>query len=176
MVPLAFDEFATAPLRLSASGLVRAPAASVFAELGDPSRWFPLMTSCVWRGQVGGVGSERDVHVRLLGRFCEKMLVWQPAAGDDQVARVTFTMTETSSPIISRMAEDYLVTPEPDGVRLDWTLAATPVLIARPATPIVRWVLRRMFAKFRRRLEELAVAHAAMNRSSNDPVRGTPAS
>lgn len=173
MVPLSLDELQAAPFRFTASGHLNAPAASVFVELADPSRWFPLISSCLWRGRVGGVGSVREVHVRLFGTFLETMLAWEPE-GDGGGARVAFTMTETSSPLVTRMAEDFALTPELGGVRLDWTVAAETTALGRMATPMLRHTLRRMFVAFRPRLEQLAAAPAT--RRSAEPARGTPAS
>ena len=40
---------------------------AVFAELRDPSLWFPLMRRSVWHtGATSGVGAEREVDIRLL--------------------------------------------------------------------------------------------------------------
>ena len=177
MVPLSLDEHCqlqATPFRFTASGHLNAPAAGVFAELADPSRWFPLIRSCLWHGRVGGVGSVREVHVRLFGTFRETMLAWEPARGGG-TARVAFTMTETSSPLVSCMAEDFVVTSELGDVRLDWTVAAVTTALGRLATPVLRRTLRRMFAVYRPRLERLARV-APVPRPSTEPARGTPAS
>ncbi|HEX7836215.1 MAG TPA: SRPBCC family protein [Kofleriaceae bacterium] len=177
MVPLSLDErrqIQATPFRFTASGHLNASAAGVFIELADPSRWFPLITSCLWHGRVGGVGSVREVHVRLFGTFRETMIAWEPA-GPGGTARVAFTMTETTSPLVSCMAEDFAITPALGGVRLDWTLAAVTTALGRLAAPALRQTLRRMFAVYRPRLERLA-ASAPVARPSTEPARGTPAS
>jgi hypothetical protein len=178
MVPLSLDELPAAPFRFTASGHLNAPSAGVFVELADPSRWFPLMRSCLWHGRVGGVGSVREVHLRLFGTFREAMLAWEPAgsSGEGGIARVAFTMTETSSPLVSRMAEDFAITPELGGVRLDWTVAAVTTALGRLAAPILRQTLRRMFGAYRPRLEQRAARAAPVPRPSTEPARGTPAS
>lgn len=177
MVPLSLDErrqIQATPFRFTASGHLNAPAVGVFVELADPSRWFPLITSCLWHGRVGGVGSVREVHVRLFGMFRETMLAWEPE-GPGGTARVAFTMTETTSPLVSRMAEDFAITPELGGLRIDWTVAAVTTALGRLATPVLRQSLRRMFAVYRPRLERLAAA-VPVPRPSTEPARGTPAS
>lgn len=176
-MPLSLDErrqIQGTPFRFTASGHLNASAAGVFVELADPSRWFPLIRSCLWHGRVGGVGSVREVHVRLFGTFRETMLAWEPA-GPGGTARVVFTMTETTSPLVSGMAEDFAITPALGGIRLDWTVAAVTTALGGMATPVLRQTLRRMFAVYRPRLERLAAA-APFPRSSTEPARGTPAS
>ena len=83
-------------------------------------------------------------------------------------------MTETSSPLVSCMAEDFVVTSELGGVRLDWTVAAVTTALGRLATPALRRTLQRMFAAYRPRLERLAQV-APVPRSSTEPTRGKPA-
>jgi hypothetical protein len=105
----------------------------------------------MWHGHVGGVGAEREVGVRLFGRFRETMLAWEPDR------RVAFTMTSTTSPLVAQMAEDFQITSELGGVRLDWTVVATPTGLGRLVTPALRAILGRMFRTYRPRLERLAI-------------------
>ena len=171
MVPLSLDELQTAPFRFTASGHLNAPSSRVFAELGDPSRWFPLMSTCSWHGRIGGVGSVREVRVRLFGTFRETMLAWDEAGSGR--ARVAFTMTETSSPLVARMGEDFTLTPELAGVRLDWTLAAVLTAVGKPVAPVLRQIVRRMFAAYRPRLERAAAA-SPVGEPAPAPLHGTP--
>ncbi len=163
------EDLSTAPFLFTASGMLNATAAQVFVELGDPSRWFPLMSSSAWHGRVGGVGAEREVTVQLFGRFRETMLVWDPDT------RVVFTMTSTTSPLVARMAEEWKLTPELGGVRADWTVAAHPTAIGRFAMPIVRRTLREMFRRLRPKLEQRAGAQPPA-RPAAPPLHGTPRS
>jgi hypothetical protein len=129
-----------APFRFTAHATLDADPDAVFAELADPSLWFPLMRRSVWRtAATSGVGAERVVDVRLFGRFRERMLAWEPGR------RVAFTMLETTSPLVARMAEDWRLERDGAGTRLDWTVAATPTAVGRPTTPALRGILRVMF-------------------------------
>ena len=169
MSPMTVEDLSTAPFLFMESGMLSATAAQVFVELGDPSRWFPLMTSCAWHGRVGGVGSEREVSMQLFGRFRETMLLWQR---DTDVA---FTMIATTSPLVARMAEAWKLTPELGGVRVDWTVAAYPTALGRPAMPIIRRVLREMFRRLRPKLERRAAAQP-FAAPADKPLHGTPPS
>jgi hypothetical protein len=145
--PLALAEFDAAPFRYVASGHIAGSPRAVFDELRDPSQWFPLMTRCVWTtAEIGGVGAEREVTVRMFGKFRARMLVWEPDA------RVAFAMTGTTSRLVAQMGEDLRLQPDGDGVRLDWIVAARLTALGR-ATPGLRLILGRMFAGYRRNLE-----------------------
>lgn len=151
--PLTLDEFDAAPFQVAASRVLKAPISAVFEELGDPSGWFPMMSSSMWVGRVGGVGSDRDVHVRTFGKFREHMIAWEP----DQ--RVAFTMTRSNSPLVARMGEDFAIRREDGGTRLDWRMVIYPKPIARPLQPVLQLVVGRMAAIAVKRLERRANAH-----------------
>jgi hypothetical protein len=141
MSPMTLDDFDTAPFRFAGSFELAATPDAIFDELGDPSLWFPMMRRSVWRtGATSGVGAKREVDVLGFGIFREQMLAW------DRGRRVAFTMVETTSPLVTRMAEDWRITSSPKGARLDWIVAATPSPFARPITPALRVVLRGLFA------------------------------
>jgi hypothetical protein len=144
MTPMTLADFETAPFRLSTSYELEATPEAVFDELGDPSIWFPLMRRSVWRtGATSGVGAKREVEMVGFGIFREEMLAW------DRGHRVAFTMFETTSPLVTRMGEDFRITPSPNGVRLEYNVAATPATFARPLAPALRVVLRSLFGMTR---------------------------
>ncbi len=147
MTPIALDEYDAQPFRFAASARLPANPQAVFDELGDMSLWFPMMRRSVWKtGATSGVGAEREVEIAMFGRFRERMLAW------DAGRRIAFTMTSTTSPLVARMAEDWRLERTGDGVRLDWTVVAQPTAIGRPISPILRVVLRGMFASAQRTL------------------------
>lgn len=152
MMPMTIGDFDTAPFRFMASGLISAPHAAVFAQLHDPSKWFPLMSRSVWHGRACCVGARREVAVRMFGTFQEEILIWEPDV------RVAFTMTDTNSPLVDRMGEDYKLTAELGGSRIDWTVAAHTTRLGKLATRPLKKVLGQMFAMYRSRLEKLAAA------------------
>src|SRR5688572_26569075 len=103
--PQPLDFVDSAPLRVSDSAVVRAPAAKVFEAFADTEswpEWFPLMREARWVGtEKSRVGAEREVALLLLGRYTERFLAWEPAK------RFAFTMTKSSSPLAKAIAEDF---------------------------------------------------------------------
>ena len=144
LAPMTLADFNRAPFRVSRRATLAATADAVFAELGDPSLWFPLMRRSVWRtGATSGVGAQREVDVLGFGRFRETMLAWDRGRG------VAFTMTATTSPLVTRMAEDWRITQVAGGCDVEWIVAATPSAIGRPLTPMLRLVIGRLFGMAR---------------------------
>ena len=142
LTPLELHEFDSQPLRVAGGARLDADPELVFAELSDPSLWFPLMRRSVWKtGATSGVGAEREIDNTLFGRARERMLAWDPGV------RVAFTMTEVTSPFVDRMGEEWLVTTEDGGTRLDFKLVATPSRLGRLASPVLKRTLAVMFAR-----------------------------
>src|SRR5262245_50065179 len=142
MTPIALADFDEQPFRFTATAKLEADPLAVFAELGDPSLWFPLMRRSVWKtGATSGVGAEREVDVMTFGKFRERMIAWERG---EQVA---FTMTATTSPLMEAMAEDWRLSREDSVTRLDWTVVATPTRLGRIATLPLRGILRMMFRR-----------------------------
>ena len=152
------DYFAVAPVRLECLAHIKASPDAVFAALAEPAswpRWFPLMTRAAWVAPTtnGSVGAERDVALRVLGRFRERMIAWQPGQ------RYAFTMVQSSSPFASKMAEDYQLQAVAGGTELRWTFAVTPTTVGKLAVPGLRIVMRKIFTTAGKRLNaELARA------------------
>lgn len=154
-------DFGGAPLAVTATTVLDAEPAAVFEELRDPSLWFPLMRRSVWHtGATSGVGAEREVDIRLFGRFRERMLAWQPGE------RVAFTMIATTSPLVAQMAEDWRLQPHGDGTQLTWTVVAVPSALARPTRPAMRALLRAMFAVSRPGLARRAASYPRARNSA----------
>lgn len=152
--PQSLDFVETAPLRVSDSAVVRAPAAKVFEVFADTESWpawFPLMQKARWVGkETSGVGAEREVGLLLLGKYTERFLAWEPGK------RFAFTMTKSSSPLANAIAEDFRFT-EVDGgkaTRIDWVLAARPRLIGRALRPVLETTMKRVFKSSGPRLEK----------------------
>ncbi len=153
------DYFAVAPVRLQCEAHIRATPDAVFAKLAEPASWpawFPLMTRARWVAPTtsGAVGAERDVAMRILGHFRERMIAWQPGE------RFAFTMVKSSSPFASAMAEDYQLHAVPGGTQLRWMLAVTPTTIGKFAVPGLRMVMRKIFTSAGARLNA-ELAHVA---------------
>ena len=142
MTPVALEEYDELPFRFTATAKLDADPLSVFAELGDPSLWFPMMRRSVWKtGATSGVGAEREVDMVSFGKFRERMIAWD--AGE----RVAFTMIGTTSKLMDRMAEDWQLSRDGIYTRVDWIVVAKPTLIGRAATLPLRGIMRMMFMR-----------------------------
>jgi uncharacterized protein YndB with AHSA1/START domain len=142
LTPLALHDFDDAPFRVVRNYHIDGTPAAVFAELGDPSKWFPLMKRCVWiTAETGGVGAERDVTVTTFGTFRGRMLAWEPEH------RVAFTFVATTSPLVGQLGEDFRLTSEDGGTRLDWTMAGRTSKVGWITRPILRGVLPAMMRR-----------------------------
>lgn len=126
---------------------------TAFADASEWTQWWPMMTTSRWTAGAGGIGAEREVAVRMLGSFREQMIAWEPDV------RFAFTMIASSSPIASQIAEDYRLTPDGAGTRVDWLLAARPNALGKLATPVVRTVMSRMFVRGMNNLDHLLSAN-----------------
>jgi uncharacterized protein YndB with AHSA1/START domain len=132
----------TAPVVLRVEGRFAAPPGRVFEAFADApgwTGWFPSMTRSAWTAGGGGVGSEREVSVRGFGAVRERFLAWEPGA------RFSFTMIGATSPLIRRMGEDYRLSADGAGARLDVTVGIDPTRLGRVAMPIARRILGRSF-------------------------------
>lgn len=145
--------FDSARLRAVASIRLSAPPDRVFASFAEPAdwrRWFPLLRSARWvSGAPGGMGAEREVAVAAFGRFHERFIAWEPGR------RFAFTMIGTTSPLVVQMAEDYQLSPDGSGTRVDWVMAATPTGLGAVLGAPTRLVMEGLFARGGRRLERL---------------------
>jgi len=150
LTPLALAEFDDAPFRVAASYHVAGTPEALFAELGDPSKWFPLMKRCVWiTAETGGVNAERDVTLTGFGTFRARMLAW------DANQRVAFTMVATTSGMVGQLAEDLRLSPDGDGTRLDWTMCGRSRGVGRAIQPLLRVTLRQLMNRAAKQLGEL---------------------
>jgi hypothetical protein len=153
MEPMTLAEIETAPFRVNKTARFEASPDALFAELVDPQRWlawFPLMYRAAWiTPKTSGVGAEREVALRVFGKYRERMLAWDPGE------RFAFTMTGSTSPLVSRMAEDWRLSREGNGVRLDWTVGAYPSALGKLGAPALKAVLSRLFTGGGAKLEKL---------------------
>ena len=144
--------FDSAPLRIVATARFAVPPAHVFEAFADPGtwpRWFPLMTRAAWTKGEASVGAERDVALTLLGTFRERIIAWEPGK------RFAFTMVGSTSPLADRLAEDYRLSPDAGGTRLDWVMAGHPTSVGKLLTPAVRAMMRQIFRRAGKNLDHL---------------------
>ena len=144
MIPTDETFFHTAPQIIRQRVSLGAEPELVFAALADArswTKWFPLMNEAAWTTeQASGVGAEREVNLRLLGRYRERMIVWEPGI------RYAFTIVASNSGMATSIAEDYRISPDgPGRSYLDWTFAATPRSWVKPVSPVVRLAMEQVF-------------------------------
>jgi len=149
--PVSLGFFDDAPVRIVTTCRLGATPDHVFDTLADPAswpRWFPLMSRAGWTSPgPAALGAEREVALRAFGQFRERFIAWEPGA------RYTFTMIGTTSPLVDAMGEDYRLTADGKGTRLDWTIAARPSRIGRVLTPALRMIMKRIGSAAARRLD-----------------------
>ena len=153
MEPMTLAEIETAPFRVNKTARFEASPDALFAQMVDPKTWllwFPMMYRAEWITlKTSGVGAEREVVLRVFGKYRERMLAWEPGE------RFSFTMTGSTSPLVSRMAEDWRMSREGNGTRLDWTVGGYPTTLGKLGAPALRAVLGRLFTGGGAKLEKL---------------------
>ena len=151
--PTDLDFFTTSAHRIVGRRHISASPERVFGSFAEPSewpKWFPMLRRATWLKGTGGLGSEREVKMGGgLGVFRERFIVWEPGA------RFSFTMFETTSPLVDQLAEDYRLTPEGDGTRLDWVMAGRPTTIGRVAWPVTKAMMGYFFRRGGKQLDAL---------------------
>jgi carbon monoxide dehydrogenase subunit G len=95
------------------------------------------------------VGSVRTVRA-FRTRYRETIIAW------DQDERWAFRVDETSAPLARAFAEDYRLSDEGAGTRLDWTVAMDPGLGMRILGPLGQPVFQRMINRAAKGLSGVA--------------------
>ncbi|MET7700662.1 MULTISPECIES: SRPBCC family protein [unclassified Streptomyces] len=116
--PVGLDFIGTAPLRLVFARVVAAPPEAVFHALADDveglSEWFWAVASA----RPTGDGAGREVRLRGGTRFEETIL----AAESPEV--YAYRVDVTNAPGARAVVEEWLLTPDGTGTRVQWTFAA----------------------------------------------------
>ncbi len=150
--------FDTAPVIVRASVVIAAPRDRVFtAVAADPAgwgRWFPGVDSSGYWVTSGepGVGSVRVIRAFKI-RVEESILAWDT---DERWAfRVDLT-SAAGAPLGKAFAEDYRLSDDGGGTRLDWTVAMRPSLGLKPPVRLLRPSVQRVLNAAGARLANVA--------------------
>ncbi|MFT3700148.1 MAG: SRPBCC family protein [Kofleriaceae bacterium] len=151
LAPVDLDFFETASRKIVGRAHLSASPDKVFASFARPDEWrtwFPMLRSATWINGEGGLNSEREVKMGGgLGVFRERFIAWQPGV------RFSFTMFETSSPLVTQMGEDYRLSPDGTGTQLDWVMAATLTTLGTIAWPATKALMGSFFRRGGKKLE-----------------------
>lgn len=152
LTPTDLAFFDDAPLRIAQSARVSAAPDKVFASFANAAdwpEWFPMLKWAKWTKGNGALGDEREVSVGALGRYRERMIAWDPGR------RFSFTMIGSTSPLAEQLAEDYRLSPDGGGTRIDWVMAARPTTLGKVGGPVLKAVMSRLFKRGGKNLEAL---------------------
>ena len=134
---------ATAPKRFEDSWEIPLPAAAVWADLTSdtPLHWCRALTKITWTSaRPFGVGTTRTAKVLGLIALQEEFIVWEEGR------RKAFVGVQANLPLMTRIAEDYVVEPTGDGsCRLTWTIAVEPSAAGKPGSPLNAAIFKSLF-------------------------------
>ncbi len=136
--------FESAPMRLRAGFDIAWPAEKVWDELcaDDALHWCRILQDVRWTSpRPFGVGTTREVKaLQGANMLREHYFRWEEGH------RHSFYVTESTGPLFSALAEDYLVEPRgADACRFTWTVAVEQTALGRTATPVNRAILKTLF-------------------------------
>ncbi|WAU81502.1 SRPBCC family protein [Streptomyces sp. Qhu-G9] len=116
--PVGLDFVETAPLRLVFAREMTSPPESVYRALAEDvagwPRWFTAVTAA--RSTEGGSG--RQIRLRGGTRFEETVIAAEPREV------YTYRVDVTNAPGVRALVEEWRLTPDGSGTRVQWTWAA----------------------------------------------------
>ena len=141
--------FDSAPVVLRETFEIGRPAAEVWRELtgSAPLHWCRVIDRITWTSpEPRGVDSTRTVSsLKGLNVLKEHFFRW------DEGRRKSFYVTEGTTPLFRRFAEDYVVEPVSDSsCRFTWTIAYEAPAAARPGDALNRRLLGSLFTDTRK--------------------------
>jgi uncharacterized protein YndB with AHSA1/START domain len=142
--PVDLDFLDTAPVRLSFTAAVAAPAHDVYHALAEELTSWPLWFAPVKRARTTRPGGREIVLVGGM-RFEETVLA------AERPSRYAYRADTANRPGMRAIAEDWRLAPIAGGSLVQWTLAAEPVpgaaLFLRLSRPVLRSSFRRAMQK-----------------------------
>lgn len=141
-------EFAdSAPIRLVFAAEVSAPVGVVYRALAEDVASWPSWFTAVTRATPTDAGGGRDVRLRGGVRFREAIVVAEP---DTCYA---YRVDESNAPGLRALLEEWRLTPEGAGTRVQWTFAADGTGLFRLVLSLARAGVGRSFREAVRRLD-----------------------
>lgn len=141
-------EFAdSAPIRLVFAAEVSAPADVVYRALAEDVASWPSWFTAVTRATPTEAGAGRDVRLRGGVRFRETIVAAEP---DTCYA---YRVDESNAPGLLALLEEWRLTPEGSGTRVQWTFAADGTWLFRLVLSLGRAGVGRSFRDAVRRLD-----------------------
>lgn len=113
-----------APIVIRSTVDLKAPPSRVWEALGSDEMWswMPIIDQVAWQSpRPFSAGAVRRLR---LGKFLtvdEEFYRW------DVDRRATFRVTHQSRQVLDALIEDFLLDPTPEGTRLTWTMAVSPL-------------------------------------------------
>ncbi|MBL8115205.1 MAG: SRPBCC family protein [Acidobacteria bacterium] len=144
LVPQDLSYLETAKQRLDFSHVVQASPERVFAVLADGASWPRWFVDFKRAEQTSpgplGLGGTRHVWVGPLN-LEERFIAWEPGR------RFSFTMLTINLPLVTSLLEDWRLTPEGSGTRVDYAVRFDVPWWLRPFTKLLLLKFRPMFRK-----------------------------
>ncbi|NGO06111.1 SRPBCC family protein [Streptomyces sp. HC44] len=137
--PVGLDFVRTAPVRLVFARGVTAPPEAVFRALAEDVAGWPEWFSAVTLARPTGDGAGRQIRLKGGTRFQETVIAAEPAEV------YTYRVDETNAPGARALVEEWRLTPNGTGTRVQWTFAADGNAAFRFAVKLGRPGLGRAF-------------------------------
>ena len=116
--PVGLDFIETAPLRLVFAREVTSPPEAVYRALAEDVAGWPEWFSAVTLARPTEGGAGRQIRLRGGTRFQETVIAAEPAEV------YTYRVDETNTPGLRALAEEWRLTRDGTGTRVQWTFAA----------------------------------------------------
>ncbi|MFD4796892.1 SRPBCC family protein [Streptomyces anulatus] len=142
------QEFAdSAPIRLVFAAEVSAPVDVVYRALAEDVASWPSWFTAVTRATPTDGGAGREVRLRGGVRFRETIVAAEPGTC------YAYRADESNAPGIRALLEEWRLTPEGSGTRVQWTFAADGTGPFRLVLSLARAGVGRSFRDAVRRLD-----------------------
>ncbi|WP_151477354.1 SRPBCC family protein [Streptomyces albicerus] len=137
--PVGLDFVETAPLRLVFAREVTSPPEAVYRALAEDVAGWPEWFSAVTLARSIGDGTGRQIRLKGGTRFQETVIAAEPSEV------YTYRVDVTNAPGVRALVEEWRLTRDGTGTRVQWTWAADGTAAFRFAVKLGRAGLGRAF-------------------------------